>query len=69
MVRDRQLYVDAFKEVIDEVIDEYGGDPRRVRELVKVVLTEALKVFKKVEYEEIKQYAATKLRELGIDLE
>jgi len=59
----------VFKEHIAEDIEEYGGDLRRVRELVKVVIMEALKVFKKGEYEVIKQYAATELRERSINLE
>jgi len=46
---DRQLYVVAFKELIDEDIEEYGGDPKRVRELTRFVLMEAVKVFKKKE--------------------
>jgi len=63
MVRDKQLYVDAFKEHIDEDTEGYGGDPGRVRELVKAVIMEILKVFKKRECKVIKQYATTKLRE------
>ncbi|MDJ0270499.1 MAG: hypothetical protein NXY59_08140 [Aigarchaeota archaeon] len=66
MVRDRQLYVAAFKELIDEVIRENRNDPQKAKELIiNEVLREAKKAFKPEEYEVIKQYTLSRLRELG----
>jgi polyhydroxyalkanoate synthesis regulator phasin len=65
-----ELYVKAFKELIDEVIRENKNNPQRAKELiVNEVLREAKKAFKPQHYQEIKQYAIEKLIKLGISLE
>jgi len=66
---DRQLYVVAFKELIDEVIRENRDNPERAKELIiNEVLREAKKAFKPQDYQEIKTYAIRRLVELGISI-
>ena len=63
------IYVQAFKELIDEVIRENKNNPQRAKELiVNEVLREAKKAFKPEDYQEIKMYAVRRLTELGISL-
>ena len=63
------IYVQAFKELIDEVIRENKNNPQRAKELiVNEVLREAKKAFKPQDYQEIKMYAVRRLTELGISL-
>jgi len=64
--KDRQLYIAAFKELIDEVVRENRNNPERAKELiVEEVLREAKKAFRPEDYEEVKMHALRKLTELG----
>ena len=64
-----ELYVQAFKELINEVIRENRNNPRRAKELIiNEVLREAKKAFKPQDYQEIKMYAVRRLTELGISI-
>ena len=63
------IYVQAFKELIDEVIRENKNNPQKAKELiVNEVLKEAKKAFKPQDYQEIKMYAVRRLTELGIPI-
>jgi len=67
VVGDRQLYVVAFKELIDEVIRENKNNPERAKVLIiNEVLRAAKKAFTPQDYQEIKMYAVRRLTELGI---
>ena len=62
----KQLYILAFKELVDEIIEENRDDPQRARELIiNEVLREAKKAFRSEDYQEIKMFAFRKLMELG----
>jgi len=66
MSRNTRLYVQAFKELIDEVIRENKSDPQKAKELImNEVLREAKKVFKPDDYQEIRMHAFRRLVELG----
>ena len=61
------IYIQAFKELIDEVIRENKDNPQKAKELiVNEVLREAKKAFKPEDYQEIKMHAVQRLVELGI---
>jgi len=63
------IYVQAFKELIDEVIRENKNSPQRAKKLiVNEILKEAKGVFKTDDYQEIKTYAMKRLIELGIPI-
>ena len=63
------IYVQAFKELIDEVIRENKNSPQRAKELIiNEVLGEARNAFKPQDYQEIKMYAVRRLTELGIPI-
>jgi len=63
------IYVQAFKELIDEVIRENKNNPKKAKELIiNEVLREAKKAFKPQDYQEIKMYAVRRLTELGIPI-
>jgi len=65
-----KLYVQAFKELINEVIRENRNNPQKAKELIiNEVLREARKAFKPKDYEEIRRHAITKLMELGVIIE
>ena len=62
----KQLYVAAFMELVDEIIEENRDDPQRARKLIiEEVLREAKKAFRPEHYQEIKMHAFRKLIELG----
>ena len=64
-----KLYVQAFKELINEVIRENRNNPQKAKELIiNEVLREARKAFKPQDYQEIKMYAVRRLTELGISI-
>ena len=63
------IYVQAFKELIDEVIRENKNNPQKAKELiVNEVLKEAKKAFKPQDYQEIRMYAVQRLVELGFSM-
>ncbi len=63
------LYVKAFKELIDEVIRENRNNPQRAKELIiNEALREAKKAFKPQHYQEIKMHAVKRLTELEISI-
>ena len=62
----RGMYVAAFMELVDEIIEENRDNPQRARELIiNEVLREAKKAFRSEDYQEIKMFAFRKLMELG----
>ena len=64
-----KIYVQAFKELIDEVIRENKNNPERAKKLIiDEVLKEARKAFKEDDYHEIKMHAVQRLVELGISV-
>ncbi|MCD6362210.1 MAG: hypothetical protein J7M38_15230 [Armatimonadetes bacterium] len=64
-----KLYVQAFKELINEVLRENRNNPQRAKELIiNEVLREAKKAFKPQDYQEIKMHAVKRLTELGIPI-
>jgi len=64
-----ELYVQAFKELINEVIRENRNNPQKAKELIiNEVLKEARNAFKPEDYQEIKMYAVRRLTELGISI-
>jgi len=69
MNRNTRLYVQAFKELINEVIRENKDNPQKAKELIiNEVLKEAKKAFKPQDYQEIKLYAMKRLVELGFSV-
>ncbi|RLG74812.1 MAG: hypothetical protein DRO12_06415 [Thermoprotei archaeon] len=63
------IYVQAFKELIDEVIRENKSNPQKAKELIiNEVLREAKKAFSPEDYQEIKMYAVRKLMELNVPI-
>jgi len=63
------IYVQAFKELIDEVVRENKNNPERAKKLIiDEVLREARKAFKEDDYRDIKMYAVQRLVELGISV-
>ena len=69
MNRNTRLYIQAFKELIDEVIRENKNNPQRAKELIiNEVLREAKKAFKPEDYQEIRMYAVRKLMELNVPI-
>ena len=64
-----KLYVQTFKEIIDEVIKENKNNHQKAKEpIINEVLREAKKAFKPEDYQEIKMHAIRKLTELAIPI-
>ena len=59
-LKDRRQYVVAFKELINEIVDQLDKESA-IKYIVDEVLSRAKEVFSQGEYEEIKAYAEEKL--------